>query len=111
MLRLGLQQVIQESYRDKRLPLAAYVAKLRAQATRDRREIEGLWVMWSHAPDQERAANHLCNISKLQRQAADAEARADRWELEIVRQAEAAHSPPSPEKSNDIKDLASQVRR
>jgi hypothetical protein len=111
MMKLGLQQVIQESYRDKRLPLAAYVAKLRAEARRDRREIEGLWVMWSHAPDPERAANHLRNISRLQRLAAEAEARADKWERELVRQAEAAHPLSSPRKPNDINDLGPPVRK
>jgi hypothetical protein len=105
MMKLGMRQVIEEHHRRKKMPLSAYVAKLRAEARRDRREIEGLWVMWSHAPDQERAANHLRNISRLQRLAAEAEARADKWEREMVRQAEAAHRPPSPEKFNDIKDL------
>jgi len=94
MLKLGMRQVIEEHHRRKQLSLPAYVAKLRAQARRDRREVEGLWVMWSHAPDPERAANHLRNISRLQRLAADAEARADKWEREMVRRAEAL-SPPT----------------
>lgn len=111
MLALGLRQVIQADYRRRYLPLSTHIARLREQAKRDRQEVEGLWIIWSHAPDETKAALYLRNIRELQRAAATKEERADHWERELVRRAEAAHRSRSPRKANDIKDLTSPVRK
>jgi hypothetical protein len=74
------------------------VAKLRAQARLDRLEIEGLWMMWSHA-EEGNAAGILRRIKVLKLKAADKEALADKRESEMVRRAEAAASERSPAKA------------
>jgi len=111
MLKLGMRQVIEEYHRRKRISLPVFIAKLRAQARRDRQEIEGLWIIWSHTADDTMATAYLRNIRELQCAAADKEERADRWERELVRRAEAFHRAPSPQKPNDINGLGPTVRK
>lgn len=111
MLKLGMRQVIDADFRRKRISLPAYIAKLRAQAKRDRHEIEGLWIMWTHAADEIKASSCLRNIRELQYAAADKEERADKWERELVRRAEAFRRARSPQKLNDINDLGPTVRK
>jgi hypothetical protein len=111
MLKLGMRQVIEEYHRRKRISLPAFIAKLRTQAKRDRQEIEGLWIIWSHAADESKASSYLRNIRELQYAAAEKEERADKWERVLIRRAEAVHRTRSPQKPNDINDLGPTVRK
>ena len=111
MLRLGMREVIDADIRRRRISLSAFIAKLRVEAKRDRQEIEGLWIMWSHTADEIKASSCLRNIRDLQYAAADKEERADKWERELVRRAEAFHRARSPKMSNDINDLGPRVRK
>jgi hypothetical protein len=109
MLKLGMRQVIDADFRRRRMSLPAYIAKLRTQARRDRQEIEGLWIIWSHAADEIMASSYLRNIRELQYVAADKEERADVWERELIRRVEAAHHTRSLKKLNDINNLGPTV--
>jgi hypothetical protein len=97
MIRMGMKHHIDASYNWTRLSLKDRIARLRAYAKRDRLEVEGLWIMWSHAGTPSQAALFLRSIGELSKAAAGREEQADHLEREYVRRVETmrkAHAHP-----------------
>ena len=88
MIHTGMRHHIEASYNWTRLSLKDRIVRLRAYAKRDRLEVEGLWIMWSHAGTPSQAALFLRTIRELSKAAAGREEQADHLEREYVRRVE-----------------------
>ena len=85
MIPVGMKHHIDASYNWTRLSLKDRIARLRAYAKRDRQEVEGLWIMWTHAGTPSQAALFLRTIRELSKTATGREEHADQLEREYVR--------------------------